>query len=87
MPVTQSAKKAVRQSLRRKARNLIYRKKIKALVKEARVLVSQKKYGEAKQLLPKIYQALDKAAKVGVIKKNAASRRKARLTKLINAAN
>ena len=39
---------------------------------------------EAKKLLPAIYQALDKAAKVGVIKKNNASRRKSRLTKLID---
>ena len=39
---------------------------------------------EAKKLLPDIYSALDKAAKVGVIKKNNASRRKSRLTKIID---
>lgn len=84
MPIKKSAKKAVRQSLKRRARNLIYKKKIKSLIKEERNLVSQKKIGEAKSLLPKIYKILDKAAKVGIIKKNMASRRKSRIVKLIN---
>ena len=84
MAITQSAKKAIRQSARRKERNIVYKNKIKVLVKEARSLVSKKKMDEAKKLLPEIYKALDKAAKVGVIKKNNASRRKSRLTKFID---
>jgi len=36
MPITTSAKKALRQSLRRKTHNIIYEKKIKDLVKQAR---------------------------------------------------
>ncbi|MFA6190494.1 MAG: 30S ribosomal protein S20 [Candidatus Staskawiczbacteria bacterium] len=84
MAITKSAKKAIRQTARRKERNIVYKDKIKALVKEARSLVSKKKLADAKKLLPDIYKALDKAAKVGVIKKNNASRRKSRLTKLID---
>ena len=84
MAITKSAKKAARQSAKRKEQNIIYKDKIKALVKEARALVLTKKMDEAKKLLPEIYRALDKAAKVGVIKKNNASRRKSRLTKLID---
>ncbi|MEI7424522.1 MAG: 30S ribosomal protein S20 [Candidatus Staskawiczbacteria bacterium] len=84
MAITQSAKKAIRQSAKRKAQNSVYKNNIKALVKEARALVLGKKEAEAKKLLPKIYAALDKAAKVGVIKKNNASRRKSRLTLLID---
>jgi small subunit ribosomal protein S20 len=84
MAITKSAKKAIRQSLRRKERNLVYKTNIKKLVKQARALVSQKKNAEAKKILPDIYQALDKAAKAGVIKKNNASRRKGRLAKLID---
>ena len=82
-PITKSAKKAVRQSLRRKKRNLGYKTKIKKLLKEAKNLVEQKKNEDAKKLLPQIYKALDKAAKVGVLKKNTAARKKSRLTKLI----
>ena len=80
MPRTKSAKKAIRQNARRKARNIVYKNKIKAVIKQARSLVLQKKNEEARQLLPAIYKALDKAAKVGVIKKNNASRTKSRIT-------
>ena len=84
MAITKSAKKAIRQSATRKEHNIVYKDKIKVLVKKARALVSEKKMAEAKKLLPSIYQALDKAAKVGIIKKNNASRHKSRLTKLID---
>ena len=83
MAITKSAKKALRQNIRRKAHNLIYSNKIKNLVKETRSLNLAKKTKEAEAVLPKLYEALDKAAKVGVIKKNAASRKKSRLTKLV----
>jgi len=83
MAVTKSAKKAIRQNERRKATNIIYKNKIKILSKEVKSLISAKKNNEAKALLPKLYQALDKAAKVGVIKKNNASRKKSRITKSI----
>ena len=99
MPITKSAKKALRQSLRKKARNVLKMKKLRKLLKEVKTLVtraqakredkqssspSQKKVEEAKNLLPKVYKLLDKAAKTGLIKKNTASRKKARITKLIN---
>jgi small subunit ribosomal protein S20 len=82
MAITKSAKKAIRQSDKRKQHNLVYKNKIKGLIKEARGLILAKRIDEAKKVLPKLYQALDKAAKVGVIKKNTASRKKSRLTKL-----
>lgn len=84
MAITKSAKKALRQSLKRRIRNIKQREKIKNLIKQARILVSQKKAGEAKKLLPQIYKLLDKTAKAGLIKKNAAARKKARIAKLIN---
>jgi len=84
MPITKSAKKALRQNIKRRIRNLIYKKKTKDLVKKIRVLVSEKKNEEAKKILSQLYKILDKSAKAGVIKKNNASRRKSRLTKLCN---
>ena len=83
MAITKSAKKAWRQSLKRRKRNLLYKEKIKNLIKEMRNLISQKNVEEAKKLLPQIYKILDKAAKVGVIKKNAAARKKSRIAKAI----
>lgn len=84
MAITKSAKKALRQNVRRKAKNLVYKQKIKNLLKEVRVLISQKKTEEAKKIMPQIYKAIDKAAKEGIIKKNNASRKKSRITKLMN---
>jgi len=83
MAITQSAKKAIRQNKRRRAHNLTYLNKMKSLVKEAKAFVAKKQIKEAEELLPKVYQILDKAAKAGVIKKNTASRKKSRITRLI----
>jgi len=84
MPITESAKKALRQNIRRRKRNIQKKEKVKNLIKEARLLVSQKKVEDARKLLPQIYKSLDKAAKTGVIKKNTADRKKSRITALIN---
>jgi small subunit ribosomal protein S20 len=82
-PITKSAKKALRQNPKRKARNIQRKKKIKSLIKKAQGLIDENKPAEAKKLLPDIYKALDKAAKKNTIKKNAASRKKSRISKLI----
>lgn len=83
MPITKSAKKAIRQSQKRRTRNVQQRTKIKDLLKEVRSLVSQNKTKEAKELLSQVYKLLDKAAKTGLIKKNTASRKKSRIAKLL----
>lgn len=44
-------------------------------------LAKENKLEELKQISPAIYKALDKAAKVGVIKKNTAARRKSRIAR------
>ena len=84
MAITKSAKKALRQSLKRRKTNAVQKSKIKNLLKQVRNLASQKKTEEAKKLLPQLYKILDKAAKTGLIKKNTAARKKSRLTKLIS---
>jgi small subunit ribosomal protein S20 len=87
MAITQSAKKAHRQSLRRKESNLDKKNKMKKLLREFKTLVVQKKNEEAKKLLPQIQKALDKATKTGIIKANAASRKKSRLVKSLSPAS
>lgn len=84
MPITKSAKKALRQNKRRQKRNTAYKNKMKTLIKKVRVLASDKKTDEAKKMLPQVYKILDKSAKENVIKRNTASRQKSRLTKLVN---
>jgi small subunit ribosomal protein S20 len=83
-PITKSAKKALRQSQRRRIRNLQKMRKLKNFLKEVRNLVSQGKKDEAKKLLPQIYKLLDKAAKTRLIKRNTVARKKSRIAKLIN---
>jgi small subunit ribosomal protein S20 len=84
MPITKSAKKALRRSEKKRIRNLQKKKRIKNFLKEVRDLISQKKIEEAKKLLPQIYKILDKAAKTGLIKKNTAARKKSIIARLIN---
>ncbi|KKP93767.1 MAG: 30S ribosomal protein S20 [Parcubacteria group bacterium GW2011_GWC1_38_6] len=86
MPIIKAAKKALRQSKRRKAFNAKRKNDVKDLFKKVRFLIAEKKNEEAKKLLPVIYKALDKAVKTGVIKKNNASRRKSRIAKSLSKA-
>lgn len=84
MPITASAKKALRQSKKRNLENLAFKRKFKSAIKEFRKEVTAKSLEKAKSLLPSVYKAVDKAAKKGVIKKNTASRYKSRLAQLLN---
>lgn len=81
MPITSSAKKALRQGLKRRIQNTSVKKASRALLKEFRALVLKKETGAAKTLFPKVMKALDKAVKAKVMKKNTASRLKSRLAK------
>jgi len=83
MPITKSAKKALRQNLKRRAKNRQKKRKIKALIKQAKDFIQLKKTEQAKKLLPTIYKSIDKAAKSRALKRNAASRKKAKIAKLI----
>jgi small subunit ribosomal protein S20 len=83
MAITKSAKKAIRQSERKRVKNLRQTRSLKALLKEVKSLALQKKTEEAQKLLSQAYKLLDKAAKTNLIKKNTASRRKSRLSKLL----
>ncbi len=86
MPITQSAKKALRQSFRRKKRNVAKKEKMKDAVKEVKKLVASGDKEKALELISKAYKAIDKAAKTGVIKKNTANRKKSRLMKFTKTA-
>lgn len=83
MAITASAKKALRKNIKRRVINAKKNKEIRNLLKEVKGLVSQKKIAEAKKLLPRVYKMLDKAAKTGLIKKNAAARKKSRMANLL----
>jgi small subunit ribosomal protein S20 len=81
MPLTSSAKKAHRSSLTKRTYNLRRVRAMRLAIKEARKLAE---YPKSAAELSRAYQAIDKAAKRGVIKKNTAARYKSRLALIAN---
>lgn len=82
MPKTSSAKKALRQTKTRNARNLERKTKLKIAVKDfARAIATDKE--TAKTKLAETYKTIDKMAKVKLIKKGKANRMKSRLAKRV----
>ncbi|OGI60007.1 30S ribosomal protein S20 [Candidatus Nomurabacteria bacterium RIFCSPHIGHO2_01_FULL_38_19] len=82
MPITKSAKKAIRGSLRKKTFNDQRKRIMKEVIKKIEKLSKTNKT-EALKLLSSAFQVIDKAAQKGVIKKNNAARKKSRLSKLV----
>ena len=83
MPIIKSAKKALRTSKRKRVYNVRRQNTMSDVTKKLEKLVKAGQKAEAVALMPKAYQAIDKAAKRGVIKKNTASRKKARVASLV----
>ena len=82
MPITKSAKKAIRGSLRKKAFNDRRSRAMKEIIKKVEKLAKTDKTSALK-LLPTAFKTIDKAAQKGVIKKNNAARKKSRLSRLL----
>lgn len=83
MPNRKSAKKDLRQSIKRKIANKKINDGLKSLVKKSLKAIESKDK-EAKELVSKTLKVLDKAVQKGVIKKNTGSRKKSRLTLKLN---
>jgi len=82
MAITKGAKKAHRASLRKRVFNLRRKRSMAEAVKEVSALVGKTREEQLKALSA-AYRAIDKAMKRGVIKKNTAARKKARLAKFL----
>ncbi len=83
MAITSSAKKAIRVSERKHVFNLRRKKTLSEATKSVKKAIVAKNPAEAGKLLSDAYQAIDKAAKRGIIKANTASRKKSRLVAAI----
>ncbi len=81
MAITSSAKKAIRNSLRRRVFNARRADAVRKLTKEIKQFVAGKKLSEAKALLPSVYKAIDKASKMNTFHKNRASRKKSQVAR------
>jgi len=87
MPITSSAKKALRASKKKKVFNQRRKDTLTGVVKKIKKFVADKNTQEAVKLLSEAYKAIDKAAKTNLIKKNTASRKKSRLAKFVGKAS
>jgi small subunit ribosomal protein S20 len=83
MPIKQNAKKALRQAKKHALANFKVKETLKNAVKAAKK-AGQTGEKNTVELLRAAQQALDKAAKKGVIKKNTASRKLSRLAKQLS---
>ena len=86
MAITKSAKKAHRASLRKRVFNVRRKRALTTATKSVKKLVAASDVSGAEKSLSAAYKAIDKAAKRGIIKKNTASRKKARLVASIRRA-
>lgn len=82
MPQIRSAKKALRQNVRRRALNLVREKKLKDALKRYRKLIASGKKDEAQKYFATLQKTIDKMTKTGFIKIGKAKRMKSRLSRL-----
>ena len=81
MAITKSAKKAHRASLRKKAVNDNRRNNLRAALKGVRTAAK-----DDQKAIAAAYQAIDKALKKGLLTKNTAARRKAKVARSLRSA-
>jgi small subunit ribosomal protein S20 len=86
MPNLQNAKKALRQSITRAARNTLMTERISYMRRSFRKMLADNKLDDAKKLINDLTQALDKAVGKNILKKNTAARVKSRTMAHLNKA-
>lgn len=84
MANTASAKKRIRQNLKRRTRNQTWRTRARTYIKRARMVMTQDSAESARGAVQEAIRELDRAASKGVIHKRNAARRKSRLMKQLN---
>ncbi len=86
MPNIESAKKRMRQSVKRTARNRVRKEKLKKAVKSYKSVLAKGDSAAIGEELKKVTRAIDKAKVKGILHKNTASRRQSRLARAANRA-
>lgn len=79
-----SALKRAKQNKKRNLRNRSLLSALKTELKKFQIILEEKKIDELKKALSLIHKIIDKTQTKGVITKNAASRKKSKLTCLTN---
>lgn len=85
MANSKSAKKRIAVAERNRERNQAVKSRVKTMAKKVLTTIEVKDADAAKAALSVAYKELDKAVSKGIMKKNTASRKKARLAAKVNA--
>jgi len=85
MPVTKSAKKALRKANKKTVLKRPISTNLKSTLKKALTLIKDKKAEELKKFAPIAFKVIDTACKKYLIHKNTANRKKALIGKALNA--
>ncbi len=85
MPNIKSSIKSMRVDAKRRARNISEKTRMKKAQKLVLAAVAAGDAAEAQKLLPAAHKAIDQAAANNTIHKNAAARKKSKLTLKVNA--
>jgi small subunit ribosomal protein S20 len=83
MPILKSGKKAMTRDAGRRAVNDRRRRGLREQMKSLKKFITAKDTKGAQELMPKIYQMIDKAIKAGVIKKNTGARKKSQASRMV----
>ncbi len=84
MPNIKSAKKRMRQSIKRTARNRVRKEKLKKAVRAFKATLAGGETENFTTAVAAVSKAIDKARVKGVLHKNTANRRKSRLARAAN---
>lgn len=83
MATSKSGQKSVRQAEARRVFNVRRLRAMKEAIKQVGSFVQSKDAKGAAEVLPQAYKSIDKATKRGILKKNAAARKKSQLAKAV----
>lgn len=84
MPTLPSAKKRLRQNVKRNSRNKAAKSALKTQIKKFSSSLKEQNPQATEEELRLTIKKLDKGVSQGILKKNTASRKKSRLTKKLN---
>lgn len=84
MPHTKSQEKRDRQAIASRARNRAVRSELKTLARQVEGAAGSSDRDAAEQALRMAQKRIDQAVAKGVLKKNTANRRKAKLVRLVS---
>jgi small subunit ribosomal protein S20 len=87
VPNIESAKKRLRQSLQRRARNRSAKSTLKSAIKKMQATVAAKEFDTARTQFSSLCKLLDQTAAKGIIHVNKAARTKSRLSQHLRKAS